>query len=81
MNTYTITYAGCYESILRTCREIEHETIEGALSALCRVVPGLESDTLVTEMVDGGRYVYRSQDEADEDVGGTDPVAVIEVAS
>ena len=87
MSKFVITYAGQYESTLKSCgspiNETLYDTWQDAMMDIARVWPG-DTKTVFAEMeaVEGadGHYVYRNDEDADADDTGADAIAIIEAA-
>lgn len=85
--SYVITYAGQYESTLASCGAPINETVyptwQAAMMDIARVWPG-DTKTVFAEMeaVEGaeGYYVYRNEEDAENDQDGSIAIAVIEEA-
>lgn len=75
MRTYTID-AGQLDSILRIRNERKgHQTIDSALQAIADAC-GVEESSLTWAAYDDGVVrVYRSEDDMQEDVDGSNPLA------
>jgi hypothetical protein len=75
---YAVTYAGCYESALRSAGEWGslYDTAQEAIDAAAQWLAASEGELVAVEVDDGVLY-YRDQESADADQDGSDAIATV----